>query len=111
MTHGQGAASRRVGPVEVAIAIAGFAVFVVLWVGLAYSMVVDASLPEEAWAWLRGLETVPQIVAWIAILPIAVGLWTWTSSWPPIVFALVGLGMVGWTLVAVAGVFRAFRGR
>lgn len=111
MTHGQDATPRRVGPAGAAVAIGAFAVFVALWVGLAWSLLVDPSLPDEAWAWLRGLDTAPQVVAWIAVLPIGVGLWAWTSSWPPLVLVLVGLGMVAWTLVAVAGVVRALRSR
>lgn len=111
MTTGQGASSRRVGPLEAATAIGGFAVFVVLWAGLAYSLLVDPSLPDRVWAWLRGLETIPQAVVWIAILPIAVGLWAWTSSGPPLVVTLVVLGMVAWTLVAVGGLLRVVRSR
>jgi hypothetical protein len=45
----------------------------------------------------------------VVFLPIAVGLWIWESTWPPIVGLLLAGGMVAWTLVAVGGLVRALR--
>ncbi len=105
----RGVASRAGSLLGDAIAVGAALTFAVLWLGLAYALVADAGLPDRAWAWLRGLEPAIQVVAWVALLPIAVGLWTWTSSWPAFVDWLVAIVLVGWTVAAVAGLRRVGR--
>jgi hypothetical protein len=90
-------------------ALGAFALFVVLWVGFAIALRGDHAILDATWDWLRGLPDPIQIVTWVVFLPIAVGLWIWESTWPPLVSVLFGAGMVAWTLVAVAGLVRAFR--
>jgi hypothetical protein len=83
--------------------------FVVLWVGFAIALWGDRAFVDTAWQWLRGLPAPVQVVVWVVILPIAVGLWIRESSWPPAAALLLAGGMVAWTLVAVAGLTRALR--
>jgi hypothetical protein len=90
-------------------AIGAFAMFVVLWIGFAIALRGDHGFLDASWQWLRALPMPVQVVVWVVILPIAVGLWAWESTWPPIVGILLAGGMVAWTLVAIAGVVRAFR--
>jgi hypothetical protein len=49
------------------------------------------------------------VVVWVAVLPLTVGLWVWESTWPPLAGLVLVAGMVAWTLVAVAGLWRAVR--
>ncbi len=85
-----------------AIAVGAALVFAILWLGLAYTVVADPGLPDRAWGWLRGLEPATQVVAWVALLPIGVGLWTWTSSLPAFVAGTIVLVLLAWTAAALA---------
>jgi hypothetical protein len=85
--------------------------FAVMWIGFAYALLVDPDLLDRAWEWFVDLPTPIAIVVWVLVLPIPVGLWIWHSSWPPVVGALLALGMVAWTVLAVSSLVRAVRGR
>ena len=101
--------AHRPGTADRFFALGAFAMFVVLWVGFAIALRGDHATLDATWDWLRGLPDPIQIVTWVVFLPIAVGLWIWESTWPPLVSVLLGAAMVAWTLVAVAGLVRAFR--
>jgi len=88
-------------------AVGAFAMFVVLWAGFALALRGDRGFVDSTWQWLRGLPVPIQPIVWVVILPIAVGLWIYESTWSPTVGLLLAIGMVGWTLVAVAGLVRA----
>jgi hypothetical protein len=108
--------SRRTGRLgrafEVGLSLYGAVIFTVLWVGFAVGVATGGGLLVDAWAWLTGLEPVAAVVAWVLLLPIAVGLWAWNAVGSALVIALVGVGLVGWTLLAVRGAARTFgRGR
>ena len=83
--------------------------FVIVWVGFALALTGNYGFVDFAWQWLRNLPAPFQVVVWITILPIAVGMWAWESSWPVVVGYLLIGGMVAWTVVAAAGLVRAFR--
>jgi hypothetical protein len=51
------------------------------------------------------------VIAWIALLPIAVGLWAWNAAGSPLVIGAVLVGLVAWTALAVSGLARALRSR
>lgn len=93
---------------EVGIGLYGAAIFSVLWVGFVVGMATGGGLLVDAWAWLSGLEPVAAVVAWVLLLPIAVGLWAWNASGSVLVIALVGVGLVAWTLLAVGGFVKTF---
>lgn len=101
--------ARRPGTADRLFAGGAFAMFVVVWVGLAVAQRGDHAFLDTTWEWLRGLPAPVAVVVWLVFLPIAVGLWIWESSWTPLVGGLLAVGMVVWTLVAVAGLRRAFR--
>jgi hypothetical protein len=90
-----------------AFAIGAFAMFIVVWVGFVLALRGDHGFVDSAWQWLRGLPVPVQVVVWVIVLPIAVSLWIWESTWPPLVGFLLAGGMVAWTLVAVGGLVRA----
>lgn len=84
-------------------------IFVMLWVGFVIALVVNREWLDVLWNWAQALPLVPKILVWVVFLPIMVGLWIWESSWPTL-GRLVGFtGIVGWTLLAVSGLYRAFR--
>jgi len=97
--------------VDIAISVYGAAVFTVLWVGLAVAVVSGGGILTDVWAWLMSLAPIPAVLAWIAILPIAVAAWAIDAGLEPWAMGVILLGLVGWTLVAVLGLVRTFRKR
>ena len=84
-------------------------IFVVLWGGFVIALVVNREWLDVLWNWAQALPLVPKIIVWMVFLPILVGLWTWESSWPTFGHLVGFAGIVIWTLVAVANLFRVFR--
>lgn len=108
----RGTIRRRIGRVlEVALSLYGAAIFVVLWVGFVVGLATGGAILVDAWAWLTGLEPVAAVVAWILLLPIAVGLWAWNAVGSALVTGAVAAGLVMWTVVAASGVVKTFRRR
>ena len=101
--------ARRARTADRRFAVGAFAMFVVVWAGFAVAVRGDHAFLDTTWEWLRGLPAPVAVVLWIVVLPIAVGLWIRESSWTPLVGGLLAVGMIAWTLVAVAGLRRAFR--
>jgi hypothetical protein len=91
---------------EVVLTVLASAVFVVLWVYVAAAIFTDGALLTDTWAWLSGLELIPAIIVWIAILPVGVFLWAWQAELEPIFMGLVIVGLVAWTWIAWAGLVR-----
>lgn len=59
-----------------------FAILTLLWLGFAAALIFNQALLETAWQTLRGLPVIAQAVVWLLVLPVAIGLWVWESSWP-----------------------------
>lgn len=91
---------------RVLLVVAVLAVFAVLWVHVGAAVLTDGSLLADTWAWLTGLDLVLAVVAWIALLPLAVFLWAWQADLTPWAMALVMAGLVAWTLLALSGLRR-----
>jgi hypothetical protein len=87
------------------------AIFVVLWVGFAISLVVNPEWLDLLWNWVRALPAVAEILVWVLFLPIMAGLWIWESSWSALVRLLAFGGIVVWTLLAVSSFVRTVRDR
>lgn len=85
------------------------AIFAILWVGFTVALIVNPEWLDTLWQWVRGLPLIAEILVWIAFLPITVGLWIWTSAGTTLVKVLGFAGIVGWTLTAIASIFRNFR--
>ena len=84
-------------------------VFGVLWVGFIIAIVVNREWFDVLWNWAQALPLLPRIIIWAVFLPIMVGLWIWESSWPALGQLLGFAGIVAWTFVAVANLYRVFR--
>jgi hypothetical protein len=75
-------------------------IFAMLWVGFAVALVTNPQWLDLLWDWVRALPAVAEIIVWVLLLPIMVGLWIWESSWPAVVRLLAFAGIVVWTLLA-----------
>jgi len=77
--------------------------------GFVIALVVNREWLGMLWSWAQALPLVPKFIIWLFFLPILVGLWIWESSWPALGRLMGFTGIVAWTLVAVANLFRVFR--
>lgn len=102
-----GAGNRSGRVLQIVLPLFASAVFVLLWIYVALATFTDSALPADTWAWLSGLDLVPAVVAWVAILPLGVYLWALDAGLEPLWMDLVMLGLVAWTIVAWAGLARA----
>lgn len=103
--------SRLARVLDTGLPILASIVFVVVWVYVALVAFTDSTVPADTWAWLEGLELVPAVIAWIALLPLGVFLWAWQAELEPIWFGLVMLLLAGWTWIAWAGTVRSLARR
>ncbi len=99
----------RTRALEVFLASYAGVVFALLWIGLAVGLATGGALFADTWTWLTGLEPLAAVVIWILALPIAVALWAWNADLPTLAAAVVAVGLIGWTLVAISGILRTFR--
>jgi hypothetical protein len=92
---------------DVSLPVLTAVVFVILWIYVALAVLTDSSLPADSWDWLSGLELVPAVIAWLALLPLAVFLWAWQAELSPVIFGLVMALLVGWSFLAWSSLVRA----
>ena len=64
------------------INIGAFAILTLLWLGFATALLFNQSMLHSAWQALRSLPMIVQVVVWLLVLPVALGLWIWDTSWP-----------------------------
>ena len=103
--------SRRDQRLQLALGTYAVVVFAVLWLGFAVGLVTGGQVFADAWAWLNGLEPIARIAAWILFLPIAVGLWAWNAGLPTPAWAVVVVGLIAWTVLALGSLVRSVRRR
>jgi hypothetical protein len=103
---GRGGAGRAC---DVGLSVYGAVICIALWGGLLVGVTTGGAMPTDAWAWLTGLDTVAAVVAWILLLPIAVGLWAWNEAGSVLVQGVVLVGLLAWTLLMARGVGRTVR--
>ena len=103
MMGGPEAASSAAGDwIRAALTLYSIVIFTILWIGFAVALLVERRWIDDLWVWLKDLPIAFQIVLWILLLPITIGLWIWHSGWAT-PFKLVGLGgVVVWTAVAIS---------
>ncbi len=66
---------------EVAFNIAIFGLSTVASVAFAYYLVANPSVLTGAWAWIRQLPLLVQLVMWLLLLPWMFALWVWSQPW------------------------------
>ena len=80
------------------INIGAFAILTLLWLGFAAALIFNQAILDTVWQSLRALPFVVQAVIWLLVLPVAVGLWIWESSWPLWIRLILVIGL-GWVTV------------
>jgi ABC-type proline/glycine betaine transport system permease subunit len=85
------------------------AIFVALWVGFIAALAVNREWLDLLWNWVQMLPSLPRIAIWVFFLPVMVGLWIWESDWSSFARLMGLMGIVAWTLVAVANIPKVFR--
>ena len=75
-----------------------FVIFAVIWIAFAAALVFSQGSVDQAWQVIRDLLLIVQVVVWILLLPVMLGLWIWESGWPLVVRLVLVVGVAGWNL-------------
>jgi len=79
-----------------------FGAFLVLWVAFAIGLLVNQGSLDQAWATIRALPIVVQLVIWLLFLPVMAGLWIWEASgWDVLVRLVLVIVLAGWNLLVL----------
>jgi ABC-type amino acid transport system permease subunit len=78
-----------------------FAIFAVLWIAFAAGLIFSQGSVDQAWAAVRDLPLIVQLVIWLLFLPVMVGLWVWETTWPLLIRLVVVLGVGAWNLLVL----------
>ena len=76
-----------------------FAIFAVMWIAFATGLALSQGSVDQAWQTVRDLPLLVQIVVWVLLLPVMVGLWIWETTSPLIVRLVLVAGVAGWNLL------------
>ena len=74
-------------------------IFGALWVAFGVALLWSQGSLDQAWATIRGLPLVVQLVVWLLFLPVMAGLWIWETTWPLVIRVLAIVGFAGWNLL------------
>lgn len=80
------------------ISFGSFAILSLLWLAFAAALVFNQSILDNIWQALRGMPIFVQVVVWLLVLPIAMGLWIWEMSWPLWIRLILIIGL-GWATI------------
>ena len=58
-----------------------FGLSTVATLAFAYYLITNPGVLNDAWAWIRQLPLVVQLLAWLLLLPWMIALWIWTQPW------------------------------
>jgi hypothetical protein len=78
-----------------------FVIFAVIWVAFGAGLIFSQGSVHQAWQLIGGLPLFAQIVVWILLLPVMVGLWVWETSWPLVARLVLVIGVAGWNLLVL----------
>ena len=76
-----------------------FAVFAVIWIAFGYGLLRSQATVDRAWARIRALPMLVQLLVWLLFLPVMLGLWIWKTTWPLVVRVALLIGIAGWNLI------------
>ena len=76
-----------------------FAIFAMIWIAFGAALLMSQGSLDGAWATIRGLPLVVQVIVWVLFLPVMIGLWVWESSWPLVARLVLVAGLAGWNLL------------
>lgn len=76
----------------------GSGLFPLLWLIFFAVLVLEPARLDVVWAWFRDLPVIGQVVGWVVLLPLMLGLLIWQAPWAPwlrvILIVLLALGTV-----------------
>ncbi len=78
-----------------AINIFAFTILTILWIAFAAALFFNREVLDSVWQSFRSWPLVIQIVVGLLVLPVALGLWIWETTWPIWLrlILVVGLGL------------------
>jgi hypothetical protein len=80
------------------VSFGSFGILSLLWLGFAAALVFNPAVLDNIWQTLRGMPMFIQVVIWLFVLPIALGLWVWETSWPFWLRLVLIIGL-GWATI------------
>jgi len=80
------------------ITIFAFTVLTLLWIAFAAALLFNREMLDSVWQSFRSWPLVIQIVVGLLILPVALGLWIWETSWPIWLRLILVVGL-GWVTI------------
>ena len=80
------------------INLAAFSILSLLWLGFLVVLFANQQLLVSAWQAFAGWPLILQIVAWLLVLPLVLGLWIWQMAWTLWLRVLLLLGLA-WVTV------------
>lgn len=75
-----------------------WAVFAILWLGFAAALLFSRASLDTIWHTFRGLPLVAQLVGWLLLLPVMLGLWIWETGWPVVLRLVLVAGLAAWNI-------------
>lgn len=63
--------------------IGGAGVFTLLWLIFLAVLIFEPERLDAVWSWFRDLPILGQVVGWVLLLPLVLGLWIWQAPWAP----------------------------
>jgi hypothetical protein len=82
------------------INLSAFAILTVLWLAFLAVMLFNRELLDTIWHAFRAWPLILQILVGLLVLPVAVGLWIWETSWPMVLRLVLVLGLA-WATIYV----------
>ena len=80
------------------ISFGSFAILSLLWLGFAAALVFNQAILDSTWQALRGMPIFLQVIVWLLVLPVALGLWIWEMPWPLWIRLILIIGL-GWATI------------
>ena len=80
------------------INLCAFAVLTLLWLGFAAALLFNPETLDTTWQAFRAWPIILQLVVGLLVLPVALGLWIWQTSWPLLLRLVLVLGLA-WVTV------------
>ena len=76
-----------------------FGVFLLIWAAFGFALVASQGSLDQAWQTIRELPLILQLIVWVLLLPVMIGLWIWEASgWNVVVRIVLIVGIAGWNL-------------
>jgi hypothetical protein len=80
------------------INIFAFAVLTLLWLAFAAALLFNRDLLDTSWQTFRSWPLIIQLVVGLLVLPVAIGLWIWETSWPLLLRLILVAGLAWMTV-------------